>query len=53
MDLYREQWDPSKGLKVKQEWVKGHQDVDIQWNTVEDLNLHKLDHSVKLNILYD
>jgi len=53
MDFYMEFWHQASSLDIQQEWVKGHQDKDVTWHTLQDLSDASLDHSAKLNIICD
>jgi len=53
MDLYLEYWMASNGLKIKNKWVKGHQDHGIKWFSMEDLAQLNLSADAMLNILCD
>jgi len=53
MDLYMEYWHASKGLQIKNTWVKGNQDKGLNWSTTEELASQNLPVEATLNILCD
>jgi hypothetical protein len=53
MDLQMEHSIRTKSLTVKHKWVKGHQDKDMEWDTIEELKDLDLDPAATLNIYCD
>jgi hypothetical protein len=53
MDLQLEHATWTKNMCITHDWVKGHQDKDAQWDTIEDLKQLKLNSAATLNVYCD
>lgn len=53
IDLQMEHVQVSQRMNFTHEWVRGHQDNDMEWNTIEELNELNLSAVATLNIYCD
>jgi hypothetical protein len=53
MDLTMEYNSITKDIQIKSEWVRGHQDKEMTWDTIPDLQNLQLSNTAKLKILCD
>lgn len=53
MDLQMEHAFRTKSLPITYEWVKGHQDKEMEWDTIEELRESDLNPAATLNVYCD